>query len=127
MQVLEERASQGVSIKIYSDHASTKEELSRAKGEEAGILELAKTSNIEVRVKRSSTPAHMKAYEVDGRVLRTGSANFSASAEKRQDNDLLIIRDPNLISQYRSKFLEMWERRDNETIQSGSEQLANPR
>lgn len=122
VKVLEERASKGVTIRIYSDHASTKEELSRARGEEAGILELARTPNIEVRVKRSSTPAHMKAYEVDGRVLRTGSSNFSASAEKRQDNDLLLLRNPASIGQYRAKFKEMWEREDNEVIQSGSEQ-----
>ena len=31
---------------------------------------------------------HLKAYAIDGQVLRTGSANFSTSGENAQDNDL---------------------------------------
>jgi phosphatidylserine/phosphatidylglycerophosphate/cardiolipin synthase-like enzyme len=114
--VLEQRASLGVQVKIYSDHASTTAELSRTRKGEPVILQLSRTPNIEVRIKRSSTLAHMKAFEVDGRILRTGSANFSAGAEKRQDNDLLIIRDPSAIASFRAKFEEMWERPDNESI-----------
>ena len=34
---------------------------------------------------------HLKSYQIDGRWLRTGAANFSASGLKRQDNDLLVI------------------------------------
>jgi hypothetical protein len=40
------------------------------------------------RTKRShSAPTYLKSYEIDGRILRTGAANFS----ERQDNDLIII------------------------------------
>ena len=115
--VLEERASQGVRIKIYSDHFSTAHELARANGAEAVILQLARTPNIQVRVKRSSTLAHMKAFEIDGKILRTGSANFSANAERKQDNDLLIIRDAATVDSYRMKFEEMWDRPDNDLIE----------
>jgi phosphatidylserine/phosphatidylglycerophosphate/cardiolipin synthase-like enzyme len=34
---------------------------------------------------------HLKSYQIDGRLLRTGAANFSASGLKRQDNDLILI------------------------------------
>ncbi len=34
---------------------------------------------------------HLKSYQIDGRLLRTGAANFSASVLKRQDNDLIVI------------------------------------
>jgi hypothetical protein len=34
---------------------------------------------------------HLKSYQNDGRLLRTGAANFSASGLKRQDNDLIVI------------------------------------
>jgi hypothetical protein len=34
---------------------------------------------------------HLKSYQMDGRLLRTGVANFSASGLKRQDNDLIAI------------------------------------
>jgi phosphatidylserine/phosphatidylglycerophosphate/cardiolipin synthase-like enzyme len=45
-----------------------------------------------VRVKRSGPLMHLKAYEIDSAVLRTGSANFSVSGETAQDNDLVVIR-----------------------------------
>ena len=34
---------------------------------------------------------HLKNYQIDGRLLRTGAANFSASGLKRQDNDVIVI------------------------------------
>ena len=45
-----------------------------------------------VRIKRGGPFMHLKAYEIDGSLLRTGSANFSTSGENAQDNDL--DRDP---------------------------------
>ncbi len=39
----------------------------------------------------ASPLTHLKAYEIDWRLLRTGPANFSASGEQRQDNDLVVI------------------------------------
>src|SRR5262249_16726232 len=45
-------------------------------------------------VKReNSALMHFKSYQVDGHVLRTGAANFSASGLKRQDNNLIVIND----------------------------------
>ena len=46
-----------------------------------------------VRIKRGGPFMHLKAYEIDGATLRTGSANFSSSGENAQDNDLIVIRD----------------------------------
>jgi phosphatidylserine/phosphatidylglycerophosphate/cardiolipin synthase-like enzyme len=37
---------------------------------------------------------HLKSYQIDGKLLRTGAANFSASGLKRQDNDLIVIERP---------------------------------
>jgi phosphatidylserine/phosphatidylglycerophosphate/cardiolipin synthase-like enzyme len=54
--------------------------------------ELLTTPEIDVRFKRAGSPLmHLKSYQIDGRWLRTGAANFSASGLKRRDNDLLII------------------------------------
>jgi phosphatidylserine/phosphatidylglycerophosphate/cardiolipin synthase-like enzyme len=44
-----------------------------------------------VRIKRGGPFMHLKAYEIDGEVLRTGSANFSTSGENAHDNDLIVI------------------------------------
>ncbi len=52
---------------------------------------------------------HLKAYAVDGEVLRTGSANFSASGERQQDNDLIVICDAGAAAKFDAHFERMWD------------------
>ncbi len=52
---------------------------------------------------------HLKAYAIDGKALRTGSANFSTSGEHEQDNDLIVIRDPDAAAQFDAHFERMWD------------------
>ena len=52
---------------------------------------------------------HLKAYAIDGKVLRTGSANFSTSGEKAQDNDLIVIRDTGAAARFEAHFERMWD------------------
>ena len=61
-----------------------------------------------IRVKRPGPIMHLKAYVIDGEALRTGSANFSGSGLKQQDNDLLILRDGKTAAAFEAKFEEMW-------------------
>jgi hypothetical protein len=49
------------------------------------------------------------AYCVDGRTLRSGAANFSASGLKRQDNDLVILRGPEACRGFATAFEAMWK------------------
>jgi phosphatidylserine/phosphatidylglycerophosphate/cardiolipin synthase-like enzyme len=51
---------------------------------------------------------HLKSYEIDGRWLRTGAANFSASGLKRQDNDLLVIESPAAAEAFERRFDAMF-------------------
>src|SRR5271166_4816809 len=44
-----------------------------------------------VRIKQGGSFMHLKAYAIDGELLRTGSANFAASGDSQQDNDLVAI------------------------------------
>ncbi len=62
-----------------------------------------------VRIKRLGPLMHLKAYAIDGEVLRTGSANFSASGERQQDNDLIVIRDPTAAAKFDAHFERMWD------------------
>ena len=62
-----------------------------------------------VRIKRGGPYMHLKAYAIDGRVLRTGSANFSTSGENAQDNDLIVIRDPGAATKFEAHFERMWD------------------
>ena len=59
-----------------------------------------------VRIKRSGPLMHLKAFSIDGEILRTGSANFSYSGERQQDNDLIVIRDAGAAA--KAHFERMW-------------------
>jgi phosphatidylserine/phosphatidylglycerophosphate/cardiolipin synthase-like enzyme len=58
--------------------------LARA-AEEMAAMPLARAKH------KPAAPMHLKSYQIDGRLLRTGAANFSASGLKRQENDLVTI------------------------------------
>jgi phosphatidylserine/phosphatidylglycerophosphate/cardiolipin synthase-like enzyme len=62
-----------------------------------------------VRIKRGGPFMHLKAYSIDGEVLRTGSANFSTSGENAQDNDLIIIREAGAAAKFDAHFERMWD------------------
>jgi phosphatidylserine/phosphatidylglycerophosphate/cardiolipin synthase-like enzyme len=53
-------------------------------------------------------PLNLKAYAIDGVLLRTGSANFSTSGENAQDNDLIAIRDADAAARFDAHFERMW-------------------
>jgi phosphatidylserine/phosphatidylglycerophosphate/cardiolipin synthase-like enzyme len=47
---------------------------------------------------------HFKRYQIDGRLLRIGAANFSASRLKRQDNDLIVIESAGAAAAFKRTF-----------------------
>ena len=73
----------------------------------------AQTSNVEVRGKQAAGLMHLKSYLIDSQVLRTGSPNFSASGLKRQDNDVVVIRNARSIAQFAETFERLWARPGN--------------
>jgi len=55
------------------------------------------------RYAQSTNPA-LKSYQIDGRVLRTGAANFSVSGLKRQDNDLVVVESAEAAEAFKRVF-----------------------
>jgi len=47
---------------------------------------------------------HLKSYQIDGQLLRTGAATFSASGLKRQDNDLIVIESAEAAAAFKRAF-----------------------
>ena len=147
---IESAARRGVRVRVYLDRGQSNDELDRAAkrdGEEkpsgrkrdvqyadglfeeqdvpdpsaeAVIAQLAATPNVEVRIKHSRVLMHLKSYEVDGQTLRSGSANFSASALKHQDNDLVLTHDAASVKRFELDFNQLWSRPDNERLQPQS-------
>src|ERR1700726_1920099 len=67
--------------------------------------DLAETPGVEITIKRKSSDLmHLKSYQIDGRLLRTGAANFSASGLKRQDNDLIVIESPGAAAAFKQTY-----------------------
>ena len=100
LQALTRAADRGVHIRIYLDGTQL------AEREPATVFnDLAETPGVEIRIKhKSSAPMHLKSYQIDGRLLRTGAANFSASGLKRQDNDLIIIESVDAAAAFKRNF-----------------------
>jgi phosphatidylserine/phosphatidylglycerophosphate/cardiolipin synthase-like enzyme len=147
---IESAARRGVRVRVYLDRGQSNDELERSAkrdGEEkpsgrkrdvqyadglfeeqdvpdpsaeAVIAQLAATPNVEVRIKHSRVLMHLKSYEVDGQTLRSGSANFSASALKHQDNDLVLTHDAASVKRFELDFNQLWARPDNERLQPQS-------
>jgi phosphatidylserine/phosphatidylglycerophosphate/cardiolipin synthase-like enzyme len=74
-------------VRIYLDGTQL------AEREPAKVFnDLAETPGVEIRIKhKTRDPMHLKSYQIDSKLLRTGVVNFSASGLKRQDNDLIVI------------------------------------
>jgi phosphatidylserine/phosphatidylglycerophosphate/cardiolipin synthase-like enzyme len=100
MQALTSAADRGVGIRIYLDGTQL------ADREPAKVfVDLAETPGVEIRIKhKSSAPMHLKSYQIDGKLLRTGAANFSASGLKRQDNDLIVIESAEAAESFKRNF-----------------------
>jgi phosphatidylserine/phosphatidylglycerophosphate/cardiolipin synthase-like enzyme len=63
-------------------HLSRRDSTCRARAREV-FNDLAETPGVEITIKRKSSDLmHLKSYQIDGRLLRTGAANFSASGLK---------------------------------------------
>ena len=73
--------------------------------DDACFNDLAETPGVEIRIKhRVRDPMHLKTYQIDGKLLRTGAANFSASGLKRQDNDLIVIESAEAAASFKRDF-----------------------
>lgn len=103
-------AARGVSVRVYLD-SEENERGARA------IAALANAPHAEVRRKAPSRDLmHLKSYQIDERLLRTGSANFSFSAGAYQDNDLIVLESPQAAARFLDAFERLWARPDNQRI-----------
>jgi len=116
-QAIVERARDGVQVRIYRDNDQYNQEQRRSSGRRESTTNLlGGERNIQIRVKGSRELMHLKAYLIDGRELRTGSANWSPSGEKRQDNNAHFTTDPQQVKAFQNTFEEMWQRPNNQLV-----------
>jgi phosphatidylserine/phosphatidylglycerophosphate/cardiolipin synthase-like enzyme len=119
--VVRELSARHVKVRLYRDQAQYRDEQRAAlRFHELSTTEVFRgQGSIQVRVKQGSDRnlMHQKAYCVDRSVLREGSANWSASGEKSQDNNVRFADDPRQIEAFERAFESMWSRRTNLVVQ----------
>jgi phosphatidylserine/phosphatidylglycerophosphate/cardiolipin synthase-like enzyme len=102
-------ARSGVRVRVYRDATESMQENQRGSSTTATLL----AGGVEVRVKASRELMHFKSYVIDGTLLRTGSANWSPTGLKRQDNDVHYEVDKTLATLFETRFEAMWDRATN--------------
>lgn len=102
-------ARRGVRVRLYLDP----DQPPRAGRAGERLAALARTRGVAVRVKGGDHLMHLKAYQADRRVLRTGSANFSVSGLQRQENDIILIEAQDAVARFLRDFEALWSRADN--------------
>jgi phosphatidylserine/phosphatidylglycerophosphate/cardiolipin synthase-like enzyme len=105
IEALSRAAGRGVKVRIYLDSSQLSHDESQAP-----FRNLSSTAGVEVRVKSGAAFMHLKSFVVDGKTLRTGAANFSASGEKQQDNDLVVIESEEAAMMFEREFEAMFAR-----------------
>lgn len=98
ISALNDASARGVAVRIVLDRS----QLGRSFAD--------RIAGPEVRVSPGGPIMHLKSYAVDGRTLRTGSANLSASGLKHQANDLVVIDEPVAVSRFGAAFEREWNR-----------------
>jgi phosphatidylserine/phosphatidylglycerophosphate/cardiolipin synthase-like enzyme len=103
INALKQAAGRGIRVRVYLDPS----QLTHAEAQ-APFRELGTTLGVEMRVKRGDALMHMKSMAIDGMTLRTEAANFSASGEKQQDNDLIVVRSAEAAATFENNFEAMF-------------------
>lgn len=103
-------AERGVVVRLYFDKSQFVEHGPTRGGPIEALLA---HPNVVARVKGEGVLMHLKAYAVDGEVLRTGSGNFSKSGLASQDNDAIFITDPAVVDAFEANFERIWARAQN--------------
>ena len=110
IEALTVAAGRGVLIRLYLD----KSQFAQHGPTRGGLVEaLLAHPNVVARVKGEGVLMHLKAYAVDGAVLRTGSGNFSRSGLAAQDNDAIFLTDPVIVDAFEGNFERIWARAQN--------------
>lgn len=63
----------------------------------------------DVKYHAGSGIMHNKFAIIDGAVLITGSFNWTPTADRKNEENLLLITDPGIIKKYQERFEYLWE------------------
>lgn len=96
-----ERANAGVMVAGVLEEAQTHSN----RGTKYDVL---RAAGLDVRVDGNPANMHHKVILIDGQITLTGSYNFTNNARTINDENLLIIHDPQVTERYQEEFLKIF-------------------
>jgi len=100
-QAILKAKDRGVDIKIYLDRSQVNAKYSKSR--------YFVNNGIEgMRISSNNYIMHNKFAVIDNKIVITGSYNWTASAGERNDENLLVIDNENIIKKYQNQFNNLW-------------------
>jgi phosphatidylserine/phosphatidylglycerophosphate/cardiolipin synthase-like enzyme len=99
-QIIINRGSAGVRVRGIFERTGSETQFSE--------LRPLRCAGLDARQDGNPFVLHHKVFIVDGQFVLTGSFNFSANAVRSNDENLLIINDPDLANLYLQEFERRW-------------------
>jgi phosphatidylserine/phosphatidylglycerophosphate/cardiolipin synthase-like enzyme len=90
----------GVKVRVYLDKSQIESKYSQSR--------FLVQKGIKVRISTNNYIMHNKFAIIDNRLLLTGSYNWTFSANNRNDENLMVIDDPELIEIFQNQFINLW-------------------
>ncbi|GAH83975.1 unnamed protein product, partial [marine sediment metagenome] len=90
----------GVKVRLYLD----KEQVDYKYSQSRFLVQ----KGIKTRISSNNYIMHHKFAIIDNRLLLTGSYNWTFSANNRNDENLMVIDDPELIEIFQNQFVNLW-------------------
>jgi phosphatidylserine/phosphatidylglycerophosphate/cardiolipin synthase-like enzyme len=90
----------GVKVRVYLDRSQI--------GSTYSISRLLVQKEIKVRISTNNYIMHHKFAIIDNRLLLTGSYNWTFAANNKNDENLMVIDDPEIIKIFQHQFVNLW-------------------
>ena len=90
----------GVKVRVYLD----KDQVDYKYSQSRFLVQ----KGIKTRISTNNYIMHNKFAIIDNRILLTGSYNWTFSANSRNDENLMVIDDPEIIALYQNQFEKLW-------------------
>lgn len=113
-EALVQAKKRGVIVQVVVDHEfDARNDKSKVKYLEQQKVPLRRHSGQKITTaERENGLMHQKFAVIDRKILLTGSYNWTHSADKLNDENLLMFRDAGpLAEEYRKVFMQLWERK----------------
>ena len=92
--------NRGVKVRVYLDRSQIESTYS--------ISCFLVQKGIKVRISTNNYIMHNKFAIIDNRLLLTGSYNWTFAANNKNEENLMIIDDPEVITRYQNQFGKLW-------------------